>query len=63
MRKGYLLAKWHRRAETLHRKAVELAQEIEENIPKTSFLINSAGRIVDAAAELNTQLAQIRSHQ
>lgn len=42
MRRGYQLAKWKRRAETAHRKLVELADEIQAADGDQSSLFSMA---------------------
>lgn len=53
MRRGYLLSKWRRKAETLHRKAVDLAEEIEAaEGDDFSDLVSHAHQVSTSAQQL-----------
>lgn len=63
MRRGYQLAKWKRRAETLHRKAVELAYDITDSEGEDSALAGAAENFHCNAAELITCIDSMRKRE
>lgn len=60
MRRGYQLARWKRRAETLHRKATELAEEIMESEGEDADLTGFAQNLSCHAVELVTWIENER---
>lgn len=57
MRRSYQIAKWLRRAETLHRKSVDLAEDIEKSEGDFSDLASHAHQVSTSAYQLVNDLA------
>jgi hypothetical protein len=63
VRRGYVLAKWQRRADTLHRKAVDLSEEINEQTKQWGSdraLHDTAVNLHCVAAEMVDDLKRAR---
>jgi hypothetical protein len=63
MRRGYQIAKWSRRAETLHRKAQELAEDIEAADGEFGDLSAEAHEVATSAMQLANSLERGKPHQ
>lgn len=57
MRKGYQLSKWRRRADTLHRKAQDLAEDIEKADGEWGGLSGCAHEVATSALQLTSVLS------
>lgn len=61
MRRGYQIAKWSRRAETLHWKAQELAEDIEAVDGEFGNLTCEAHEVATSAMQLANSLQSGKS--
>lgn len=63
MRRGYQISKWSRRAETLHRKAQELAEDIEAADGEFGDLSSMAHEAATSAMQLANTLQSGKPQQ